>query len=262
MPSASASPGQPVPTTLGNMPQPTGLSDEEAAARLQADGYNELPSAHGRSLLALIGEILLEPMILLLIGVTSAYLLLGDPRQAALLLASILLIVGIELVQEHRTERALDRLRDLSSPRALVVRSGALRRVPGREVVRGDTVILNEGDRVPADGVLVWATNLSVDESLLTGESLPVRKAAAAPGTVTGGTGSVEHKRVYSGTLVTAGQGLAIVTAVGLGSEMGKIGRALRLIEPEEGALHRETARLVRRFAVAGMAICVVVAVA
>src|SRR6185503_19961730 len=106
----------------------------------------------------------------------TIYLVLGDREEALLLLGSIGLMIGIEFYQERKTERALEALRDLSSPRASVIRDGQARRTPGREVVREDIVLVAEGDRVPADAVVLWSTNLTVDESLLTGESVPVRK--------------------------------------------------------------------------------------
>src|SRR5439155_26045082 len=115
-----------------------GLSEDEAASRLRAEGYNELPSTRRRSLLAIAWEIAREPMFLLLVACGSIYLVLGDVREALMLLGFVFVVMGITLYQERKTERALEALRDLSSPRALVVRDGHRRRIPGREVVRGD----------------------------------------------------------------------------------------------------------------------------
>src|SRR5207253_1953142 len=169
----------------------------------------------------------------------------------------------IELYQERRTEHALDALRDLSSPRALVIRDGEHRRIAGREVVRDDVLVLGEGDRVPADAVLQWCTNLSVDESLLMGESVPVRKAAGLS------TAEVEPARpggddlpyVYSGTLVTSGQGVARVVATGSATEMGRIGTALQTLVTERTRLQTETDRVVRLLAVVALALCAIVIV-
>ena len=128
--------------------------------------------------------------------------------------ASLLVVVAIAIYQQRRTERALEALRDLSSPRALVIRDGAEQRIAGRDVVRGDVVVLREGDRVPADGLLREGVELAVDESLLTGESLPVDKhaddAAQRMGRPGDGTSSV-----YSGTLVVHGHGIAEIFATG-----------------------------------------------
>ena len=157
----------------------SGLSEAAAAERLRTEGYNDLPSATRRGLLAIATEVLREPMFLLLVGCGTIYIVLGDAREALMLLGFVALITGMTLYQEHKTERALERLRDLASPRAVVIRGGQHRRIPGREVVRDDLFLLEAGDRVPADGVVLSATNLAVDESLLTGESVPVRKTAA-----------------------------------------------------------------------------------
>jgi magnesium-transporting ATPase (P-type) len=157
----------------------TGLSQHEATERLAQEGYNELPTSRERKLLALLLDILREPMFLLLIAGGIIYLLLGDVREALVLLGSIFVIIGITFYQEQRTERALDTLRDLSSLRALVIRDGQQRRIAGHEVVRGDLVLLAEGDRVPADGILIRNNHLSVDEAMLTGESVPFAKQPA-----------------------------------------------------------------------------------
>ena len=147
-------------------------------ARLKAEGYNELPRPDRRTPLRIILEVMREPMLALLLGGGVIYLVLGDLKEALILLAFATLSVVITVVQETRTERVLEALRDLTSPRALVIRDGKPKRIAGREVVRGDFVVLAEGDRVPADAVLVQSHDLQTDESLLTGESVPVRKIA------------------------------------------------------------------------------------
>jgi Ca2+-transporting ATPase len=139
----------------------SGRSETEAAARLQSDGPNELTTAKPRSVFATAWDIVREPMLLLLVGAGAIYLFLGELRDSAVLLVSIFVVIGISLYQERKTERALEALRDLSSPRALVFRNGQQRRIAGREVIRGDVVVLSEGDRVPADGVVLSAGNLS-----------------------------------------------------------------------------------------------------
>src|SRR5512136_32393 len=153
-----------------------GLTEQEALERLAQDGYNELPAAKKRTFLHILLEVIREPMFLMLIACGLLYLLLGDQEEALMLIGFVVVIIGITFYQEQKTERALDALRDLSSPRALVIRDGKQQRIAGREVVRDDIVLIAEGDRVPADVTLLVATNLSVDESLLTGESVPVRK--------------------------------------------------------------------------------------
>ena len=148
-----------------------GLSDAEAQVRLRIEGYNELPRPDRRTPLRIVLEVLREPMLALLLGGGAVYLALGDLKEALILLVFATLSVLITVVQETRTERVLEALRDLTSPRALVIRNGERRRIAGREVVRGDAVVLAEGDRVPADAVLAQSRDLQTDESLLTGES-------------------------------------------------------------------------------------------
>ncbi len=193
-------------TGLPDLDTINGLPEQEAQRRLKQEGYNELPSSRRRSLLTLALGVAREPMFLLLIAAGTIYLLLGDMREALVLLGSILVIMSITFYQEQKTERALEALRDLSSPRALVIRGGEQQRIAGREVVCGDNVVLAEGDRVPADGMLLWGLNLSVDESLLTGESVPVRKVALDRSAVSGEMGRPggdDLPFVFSGTLVT-----------------------------------------------------------
>lgn len=238
-----------------------GLSEEDARQRLEAEGPNELPSEKKRGVLAIALEVVREPMFLMLIAAGAIYLLMGEPADAFLLLGFVFVVMTITIVQERRTERALDALRDLSSPRALVVRGGVRRSIAGREVVRGDLIAVAEGDRVPADAILRRALNLATDESLLTGESVPVRKLPSADASTLDEPGGDDLPSVYSGTLVTAGQGIAEVNAIGAQSELGKIGRALKTVTPEATLLQQETRRLVRVFAVAGLCASAVVVV-
>lgn len=239
-----------------------GLSESEAAARLQAEGYNELPSAKPRSIWTIALEVAREPMFLLLVACGSIYLVLGDVQEALILLSFVFMVMGITFYQERKTERALEALRDLSSPRALVIRDGKQQRVAGRDVARGDIIVLAEGDRVPADAILLDALSLSVDESLLTGESVPVRKAAG-DGTETkmGRPGGDDLPYIFSGTLIVRGQGVARVHAIGAKTEIGKIGKSLQEVEPERTALQKETATLVRNMAVVGLFLCALVVV-
>ncbi len=242
-------------------PAQSGLSDLEAAGRLHRDGYNELPSAKPRSLVAIAVEVVREPMFLLLIASGAVYLLLGDPEEAVALLAAVFLVIGITLYQEQKTERALQALRDLSSPRALVIRNGVAKRIPGREVVRGDLVVLREGDRVPADACVETCSNLFADESLLTGESVAVRKVPGTGGASSEPPGGDDRPLVYSGTLIVRGDGIARVYAAGLETELGKIGTALARVEVGRTALQNEVSRMVRLLAIAGMTACAVVGV-
>ncbi|TNE90833.1 MAG: cation-translocating P-type ATPase [Deltaproteobacteria bacterium] len=238
-----------------------GLTEAEAAARLAAEGANELPDERRRGILHIVLEVAREPMFLMLVGAGTLYLFMGEPADAAMLLGFVLVVMGITIVQERRTERALDALRDLSSPRALVVRDGQTRRIAGRDVVRGDWVVVSEGDRVPADGLLRQGLHLSVDESLLTGESVPVRKTPSHSATTLDAPGGDDLPSLLSGTLVTAGQGLFEVVATGPSSQLGRIGRALSELSSGPTPLQKETGRLVRTFAIIGLSACAAVVV-
>jgi Ca2+-transporting ATPase len=239
----------------------TGLSEEEAAERLKKEGYNELPSSKQRSFFAIAFEVVREPMFLLLAAGGIIYLLLGDEREAAMLLGFVFVVMGITLYQERKTERALEALRDLSSPRALVIRDSRQKRIPGREVVPGDMIVMAEGGRVPADAALLSCINLSVDESLLTGESAPVRKAVCEGSPEFERPGGDDLPFVYSGTLVVQGSGIARVERIGAATELGRIGKALEKIGTEETLLQKETGRVVRNLAIAGLSLCVLIVV-
>ncbi|TAK50365.1 MAG: cation-translocating P-type ATPase [Xanthobacteraceae bacterium] len=235
-----------------------GLTEAEARTRLTRDGANDLPDAGRRSLVGIVGEVLREPMLALLLAGGAIYLVLGVMRDAAVLIMFAMLSVIITVVQEARTERVLEALRDLSSPRAEVIRDGRRRRIAGREVVRGDIVVLAEGDRVPADAIVRACHDLKVDESLLTGESAAVHKTASAapePGGVRpGGDGGF---MIYSGTLIVRGQGVAETVATGVRTEIGRIGISLRTLEREPPRLRHQTVRLVRLMAVMGVTVSV-----
>ena len=238
-----------------------GLTASEAARRLATEGPNELPTAAPRTWLVIAWEVVREPMLLLLLAAGSVNFILGEPQDGFILLSFVVVVMAITFYQERKTERALEALRDLSSPRALVLRDGAQVRIAGRDVVRGDTVLLAEGDRVPADGILLECLNLSVDESLLTGESVPVRKGACGAELEMGAPGGEGTPFAFSGTLVVKGQGVLLVRATGGSTALGKIGEALSEVEPERTRLQREVGRLVRNVLFIGLALCAVVVV-
>jgi Ca2+-transporting ATPase len=240
----------------------TGLSETEAQARLAAEGPNELPQPDRRTPLRIVLEVLREPMFALLLAGGAIYLVLGDIKEALILLAFALLSIVITVVQETRTEHVLEALRNLASPRALVIRDGIRKRIAGRDVARGDVIVLTEGDRVPADALLLEAGDLQVDESLLTGESVPVRKLASPnPAQAMTGPGWEDSPSVFSGSLVVRGSGVAEVVATGANSQMGRIGQLLHRLEPEPPRLQTQTRRLVRFAAIGGGAVSLVVMV-
>ena len=245
-----------------DMLEPTGLSSADAAARLLVDGRNVLPASGHRGFWMVILNIIREPMLMLLVACGIVYLILGDPQEATLLLSGVVFILGITIVQEQKTERALDALKDLSSPRTTVIRDGKRIVLASHDVVCGDVVVLGEGDRIPADGILNTASNLQVDESVLTGESLAVSKrCAGVVDTQMAPPGGDETPFVFSGTLVTSGTGMFTVTATGSGTAFGKIGAALFDIQLKGTRLQGEVATLVRRIAIFSLFTCLAVTV-
>ncbi len=238
-----------------------GLTEQEARERLATDGYNELPASKKRNILHILLDVVREPMFLMLIACGVLYLFLGDQAEALMLMGFVVVIIGITFYQEQKTEKALDALRDLSSPRALVIRDGKQQRIAGREVVRGDIVLIAEGDRVPADSVLLSGTNISVDESLLTGESVSVRKKVWDGRLEVGRPGGDDLPFVFSGTLVVKGRGVTQVQSTGARTEIGKIGKALQILQPEDTNLKQQTGKIVRTFAIIGLGMCAVVVV-
>ncbi|UIJ46308.1 cation-translocating P-type ATPase [Sphingomonas cannabina] len=235
-----------------------GLSRAEAEHRLACEGPNELPRQGRRTVLSILLGVLREPMLFLLVAGGLVYLALGDHQEAVMLIAFAGFSVAVTVVQEARSERALEALRDLASPRALVVRDGERQRIPGREVVRGDLVVLAEGDRIPADGWIIESDGLAADESLLTGESLAVAKGEVA--TLSGKRpprpGGDGLAYAFSSTLIVRGSGLCLVNATGPRTEVGRIGQSLSAIETGAPRLHREIHLLVLAFGVGAVAVC------
>jgi Ca2+-transporting ATPase len=232
----------PVPQTTATPDLPPGwtpaqgLSAAQAAERLQQDGPNSLPGDQRRSLRDIAWETLQDPMFALLLAAGSLYLVLGDLQEGGVLFGLVLVVLALTLYQEGRTENALAALRNLSSPRALVVRDGARLRIAGRDVVCGDVLVLSEGDRIAADAVLLEGSDVQVDESLLTGEAVAVDKIC----------GETEQAKLFSGTLFVRGHGTARVTSTGAQTEIGRIGSALESLGHEQSPLKLQMAALVK----------------
>ena len=235
--------------------QMEGLTSHEAEIRLKTHGPNSLPDPDHRDLGRIALDVISQSMFALLLAGGAIYILLGEALDAIALGAFAILAVSISIVQEMRSEHVLESLRDLASPRALVMRDGMRKRIAGRDVVPGDVIILTEGDRVPADAVLFDGYDVMADESLLTGESLPVRKRPVEHDPGWGPAGGEDQAFVFSGTLIVRGTGLARVVATGLRSEMGKIGQALHGIRMEEPQLQAQLSWLVKDFGIAGLVI-------
>lgn len=222
-----------------------GLSNNKATELLKIHGFNELPSAKPKNVWQIALEVIKEPMFILLISCGSIYLLLGDYSEGIILLCWVFVIIFITFYQHQKTEKSLDALRKLSSPRALVIRDGIEIRIAGREVVPGDIIILNEGDRIAADAEIIESNNLSIDESILTGESLPVIKNYKEKI-------DLSNSKVYSGTLVVQGKAKVRVTETGMNTQFGKIGKSLQTIEQDTTRLQKEMKTLIRNLFIAG----------
>lgn len=242
------------------MNRPSGLTENQAQNLLKIYGHNEIPSAGQKNIIGIALSIIKEPMFLLLVACGVIYLILGSRLEAQMLLAFVFMIMGITFYQERKTEKALQSLRSLSSPRAVVIRDGVEKRVPGKEVVPGDIVVLKEGDRIPADGVIITCVNLFVDESMITGESLPVRKKSMYHDLAESKLLEKENM-VCAGSMVIRGYGLMKVEKTGKDTQMGKIGKSIQSIERSTPLVQAEIEKLVKIFSIAGIFFCIVVAV-
>jgi Ca2+-transporting ATPase len=209
---------------------PSGLGSAEARRRLEQFGPNELQSSQQVSALSILLDQFKNILIIILLLATALSIFLGHGVEAIAIAVIVLFAVLLGFVQEYRAERAIEALRQMAAPQASVLREGQEVKVPAREVVPGDVILLRAGDRVPADARLVETFNLQAEEAALTGESLPVEKNAAQ---LESGMLSLGDRRnmVYSGTSISYGRGRAVVTATGMKTEFGKIASLLQTVE-------------------------------
>lgn len=219
-----------------------GLSSIAAEERLKKEGYNELPLRHKKNIITKTIHIVTEPTFLLLLTGAAIYFFLGSAIDALMLLSFVIIIFIIAFYQEHKTDNTLEKLRNLSSPRSIVIRDGIEKRIVGRELVREDIFLVIEGDRISADAILLEAGFVLIDESVLTGESLPIQKA--------------KNDELYAGTLVIKGSGLAKVTKTGVHTKIGEIGTGLQHIPEEKSLLQRQIDKLIFIFAIFGALFC------
>ena len=240
-------------------PDPLGLTSDEVNQRIKENGYNELPGSKSQNFWTIMLGVIKEPMFLLLVACGTLYMILGDIQEGLMLLGFVFVVMGIEFYQERKSEKALDALKDMASPRALVIRDGVEIRIAGREVVHDDILVLQEGDRVPADAIVLKSVNLLVDESLLTGESVPVRKHEWNGEPDEKQAGGDDLPFIYSGSMVVQGNGIAKVTQTGMNTEIGKIGKAISEIEETPTKLKTEIGKLVKRLTIIGIILCLMV---
>jgi Ca2+-transporting ATPase len=252
----------------GDSPDPRGLgglTNAEAARQLAEVGPNELPAPGGRSVLAIVFETMREPMFLLMFGAAVLYLALGDVGEGLFLVAAAATSIGLVIAQEARSERALAALRELAQPMVRVIREGVAKTLPARELVPEDIILVGEGDRLPADGLLVAGDVLSLDESALTGESAPVVKRLAEAGQGFDSEAQPHWEvtpHVFSGTLVVRGQGVVRVGRTGARTALGRIGSSLAAIASEPTPLQKSAGRLVTLLGGVALGFCAMIAVA
>jgi Ca2+-transporting ATPase len=235
-----------------------GLTSTRARELQERYGRNEIAPKKRESFPAKAVHVIAEPMFLLLIVAAVIYFLLGEPRDGAIMLVFVVGIIGIDLIQEWRTDKALDALRDLSAPHVTVVRDGREQTIPSVDLVPGDVMLLAEGVKIPADGTVLSCADLCVDESSLTGEAEGVWKVASD-----GEGGGQDHwrrDRCYAGTLVTQGTATVLVDGIGTETEYGRIGKDVAEAPHEDTPLQRQTASLVRTCAVIAGVLFVLVA--
>lgn len=235
-------------------PIPPGLDEAEALRRLARFGPNEIRKARSRSLLAIVLDALREPMALLLLVATGLYLSFGHLDEGLFLAVGTLVSIGLTVGQEVRSERALTALRAMAEPYARVIRGGCERRLAARDLAPGDIVLVGEGERVPADLRLLSPLVVTVDESLLTGESVPVARSGA--------DADADARRLFAGSLIVGGHGVAEVTGTGPRTALGRLGETLGEEGEPPTALQRATRRFVGLVGLLAVAFCILVAVA
>jgi len=227
--------------------QPTGLTTEQAEQNRQQFGSNSLELQEDRVLFNILKQVVLEPMFILLLAACTIYFAVGKYQEGFIMLGSILIVAGISIYQEYRSRNAVQALKKISASHARLLRNGNIVQLPTEEIVVDDILLIEEGEIVPADGLIIAANDLSLNESILTGESFAVRKTAE------------EKSSMYKGTLVSSGSASIRVTEVGLKTLFGKIGLSLKSIRTEKTPLQKQINSFVRYMVWAGAAAFVIV---
>ena len=240
------------------------LTEAEARESIARVGLNELEALPQRGVGRILRSTLSEPMFAMLLAAAALYLLLGDFGEGALLVGGAILSIGLVVMQETRNERAIAALRALAAPTARVLRAEGERRIPVRDIAPRDFILIGEGERVPADAVVLRGDVLAVDESILTGESAPVLKApcSGAPDMDMDPEPGDPSSVVFSGTMTTRGQATLLALRTGRSTRLGRIGRSLSAIEQGQTPLQRIMRRVVGWLGAAALAFCFLVAVA
>src|SRR6185437_16991625 len=217
-----------------------GLREEEADLRRKQYGRNEFSASRKKSGLRTIADILREPMFILLLLSCTLYFILGEPGEGILMLVAMLFVAAISWYQEIKSTHALEALRQLTQPGVVVIRDGRERVISSGELVPGDVMIVEEGSLVPADATILESNDLSVNESILTGESAPVERVADG------------DRRLFQGTTVNSGRCTARVTATGNNTELGRLGRSITFTSPTKTLLQKQITHIVQVMALIG----------
>ncbi len=248
------------PETVITPAQINGLSSEQAKQKLSQQGPNRLVSGKQKNVCVLFFSQFKDLLILILLASTGISVLMGEMTEAITIVIIVLLNAILGFLQEYRTEQALEAMKQLAAPEAQVIRDGRAQSIPAEELVEGDIILLKAGSRVPADAQLVEAVELAADESLITGESVPVTKQASQKGKEFS-PGPNRSDMVYMGTILTKGRGTAKIIGTGMNTEMGKIAGMLHSIEEEVTPLQRKLDQLGRYLAIGCVIVCAIVSV-
>ena len=225
-----------------------GLSEEEIPALQQQFGKNIFQLEHSRRLYQIIWDILKEPMFILLTVACLLYFILGESSEGSIMLAAMLFVAAISIYQENRSTKALKALRQYTEPKVTVIRNGQHKVIDAIDLLPGDIMILEEGDKIPADATIVQANDLSINESIITGESFPVEK------------NSLEGKNdLFQGAIINSGKCIASVTAIGNQTVLGKLGKAVAVYSAPKTLLQQQIGKFVRRLFYFGLTAFVII---
>jgi len=251
-----------IPNNIEYRKKITGLTCHEAKKRQNIYGKNVLQHKKKRSWIIILLSQFTDFMVLVLLGATALSMIMGDITEALTILAIVLLNSLLGFYQEIHTEKTMEALAQLAAPRAKVFRDNELCELPADEIVPGDLILLEAGDRIPADGYLIDSNELQADESLLTGESMPVMKSALSEDEIFSEEKNSSHKVcVYMGCTVSGGTGRAVITGTGMNTEMGRIAHMIQQAQPQDTPLQKKLEKLGSDIVTACFIICAIVSI-
>jgi Ca2+-transporting ATPase len=221
-----------------------GLSSEEVIQSRKKNGSNSLEHQEKNHFLSSLIEMIKEPMFLLLLIATSIYFITGEYSNGIFMLAAIILVSAISLYQESKSRSAIEELKKLSQPKSKVIRNGEITEIPSEEIVLGDLIQTEEGTFIPADAIIIQSNDFSVNESILTGESLSVLKNEKS-----------EINQIFQGTIAATGLAICEVTAIGNQTQLGKIGKSIESIAEEKTPLQLQIGNFVKKLSIVGLVI-------